>query len=101
VGNAFHHPDLHKVVGEQLKGPAGVAGGRSGAGERGDPGLDLAGDLDLARGLLALLVLQRAERADFATPLAQANQGAGAHAGDRKNISVPHRRPATSLIGKQ
>ena len=87
------------MVGQQAQCPAGVAGGRFGAGKLGDPGLDIAGDFDLACGCFARLALKRAKWPDFAATFSQAFKSARGDSGGLTDIGIIQTGPERPLVG--
>lgn len=98
MGDALDDFDLDEMACEQTQGPAGVAFRRFGAGEPGDTGLHLAGDLYFARWLFPLLAIQGTERADFATADAKSFEGAGRHSSGQADLGVLERGTGRPLV---
>jgi len=69
--------ELEHLIGQQLQGSAGAAGGRVGTGQGDELGFDIAGDFDGAAG--AGPVIERGVQAPGDKALAHAGDSAGAH----------------------
>jgi len=82
---------LDKMLSDQAQSPAGTACGRFGTGKLDDAGLDITGNLDLARRFFPCLALQSPDRTHFTTADAKAFERAWSHSGRQTDFAVLER----------